>query len=337
MHEYAELLQVLEKVIHNIKNLPTGIEKAVEFHVIMPILQALHWDCFDPQIVKPQYQIGNGRVDFALLYNGKPWVFIEAKSLGTKLDEFHAQTIFYAFQGEAEIAVLTNGESWFFYLPRERGNWQERQFLRVNLYDQNIEDIEKNFMCFLSFESITSGESVRRAKDRLIEKQRKKKISVTLHKAFEDILAEPDNRFFDILAEKCENLCQFRPTVNESKLFLKEILEKLISIGMDTSESGKSEKKHAYKTKSKNSETIMQILDVITQIFERGKNYNEASKIVALNRRVKVNTIYDKCTRRIGLKKAGFEELIQKKDKLLFFLVEKFPLDKDLIVKRLGG
>jgi hypothetical protein len=55
-------------------------EAAVSHGVVTPILNALGWDSSDPDQLVPEFSIGRGRVDFALLGLGRrPSVFIEVK------------------------------------------------------------------------------------------------------------------------------------------------------------------------------------------------------------------------------------------------------------------
>jgi len=218
----SELRQVLEKIIQNLKDNPPSSERAVEFQVIMPLLNALHWDCLNTQMVIPQYEVGSGRVDLALVHEGKALVLIEVKSLGIKLDDF-GQIVRYAFEESADLAVFTNGESWLLFLPKETDRrWRDRQFLKIHLLDQKTEDIEQSFSDFLSFESVTTGITVRKAKELLKARYRDNIIENTFPKAVEAILDEPDELFIELVANQCENLCRFRPTNEETKTFIQK-------------------------------------------------------------------------------------------------------------------
>jgi len=90
------------------------------------------------------------------------------------------------------------------------------------------------------------------------------------------------------------------------------------------------------KTYSYGDETLNQILDVVELVLFQGKTYNEAVKIVAERRGIYPTTVRDKCTRRISLTTSQFKHLLENKEKLLTFLVEKFPNKRDIINERLG-
>lgn len=67
--------------------------------LIEPILQALGWDTTDPSQVSREYRVFDGTfLDYALLIDGQPRLFVEAKAIGEKLNsnQFVSQTVNYA-------------------------------------------------------------------------------------------------------------------------------------------------------------------------------------------------------------------------------------------------
>ena len=53
--------------------------------VIQPLLAELGWNLADPQQVDHEYEVYDGtRIDYALLIDGKPRLFVEAKGAGEK-------------------------------------------------------------------------------------------------------------------------------------------------------------------------------------------------------------------------------------------------------------
>jgi len=93
----------------------------------------------------------------------------------------------------------------------------------------------------------------------------------------------------------------------------------------------KSEKTYSYGDK-----TLNQILEVAELVFTQGKSYNDAVKIVAERRKIHPATVRDKCTRRLNLTTSQFKNLLNDKEKLIVFLVERFPDRKNIINERLG-
>ncbi len=91
-------------------------EAMTRYALIDPLLAALGWDISDPSQVRPEYKIGAGRADYALLKtDGKPFVFVEAKSLDKALSEGVGQSIQYCVETGTLYFVVTNGREWALY------------------------------------------------------------------------------------------------------------------------------------------------------------------------------------------------------------------------------
>lgn len=116
-------------------------EQAIRQCVVDRVLGALGWELGDPMEVWPEFHLpSTGRVDYCLLLDGQPEVFIEAKPLsrsigeGSKfLDEGESQLFGYAAQINPPFAVLTNGFLWRFYQTTARGWWPERLFRTIEV------------------------------------------------------------------------------------------------------------------------------------------------------------------------------------------------------------
>lgn len=90
-------------------------EALTRYALIDPLLRALGWDTADPALVTPEYTVGNGRADYALLGGGdKPQAFIEAKRLDETLESpRNVDQIFtYALTQRVKYAGLTDGNRW---------------------------------------------------------------------------------------------------------------------------------------------------------------------------------------------------------------------------------
>jgi predicted type IV restriction endonuclease len=114
----------LEEVIQAIRiKLEKGFpnEAAVSQGAVLPILQACGWNTHDTDEVSPQYGTqDNQRVDYALLRSNKPLIFIEVKHRldnDRSLDKGIEQVLNYAYKEGVPVAVLTDGDAWFFYWP----------------------------------------------------------------------------------------------------------------------------------------------------------------------------------------------------------------------------
>jgi restriction system protein len=86
------------------------------------------------------------------------------------------------------------------------------------------------------------------------------------------------------------------------------------------------------------SVALEQIIEVCHEIYHNGRDYNEAVKHVADRRGLKsIHTVYDKCTRQLGLTTAEFKDLAEDKFTLMKFLIDQFPEDQYYIIEQLGS
>ncbi len=105
--------------------------------LIDPLLTALGWDVSDPGLVTPEYTVGQGRADYALIDGGpRPGsvAIVEAKSLGSSLNESERnQMLNYANPEGINYAILTNGNLWELYDIFKRAPLNERLLLSVEI------------------------------------------------------------------------------------------------------------------------------------------------------------------------------------------------------------
>lgn len=96
-------------------------EEAAKNALVMPFLQALGYDVFNPSEVVPEFTCDVGikkgeKVDYALCRDGKVAVLIECKPASSELSINHASQLFrYFATTEARLAILTNGVVYKFY------------------------------------------------------------------------------------------------------------------------------------------------------------------------------------------------------------------------------
>ena len=95
--ELMSLIEVLQKRIGRHATLLMESEARTRMVLIDPILHALGWHVYDPQLVVGEYRVGGGRADYALMGgDGNPLAVIEAKKLGADLSAHRAQMVSYA-------------------------------------------------------------------------------------------------------------------------------------------------------------------------------------------------------------------------------------------------
>lgn len=115
-------------------------EEATKNALILPFIQELGYDVFDPAQVVPEFTADVGikrgeKVDYALLRHGRPIILFECKPANADLADAHmAQLYRYFTVTDARFAVLTNGLVYQFYTDLDQPNrMDERPFLVVDL------------------------------------------------------------------------------------------------------------------------------------------------------------------------------------------------------------
>lgn len=117
-------------------------EEATKQAFILPFLNALGYNVFDPTEVVPELCADVGikkgeKVDYAIMKEGKPIMLVEAKHWNTKLDNVTPTQLYRYFSvTHARIGILTNGVSYRFFSDLEEPNKMDNKpFLELNILD----------------------------------------------------------------------------------------------------------------------------------------------------------------------------------------------------------
>ena len=192
----------------------------------------LGWSIFDINDIKPEYpddpQNTNEKVDYALAQNSDSMVFVEAKAVSVDLEKWEEKFCLYCYKNNVALGVLTNGLSWWFYLPREKGSWYERKFFSINLSQQDVDTVTTKFIDLLSKENVMNGKSIEHAKKTHQLKQKRKIIKNALPEAWNTLVGSEDETFVDLFNSYVEKISGFRANPQEIADFLAKIKSKLI-------------------------------------------------------------------------------------------------------------
>ena len=186
-------------------------EASTKQAIVLRILNFLGWDTFNVEEVTPEYSVKSTRVDYSLRLSDANKVFVEVKKVSEELDNHQEQLLNYSFQEGVKLSILTNGVTWWFYLPLNEGNWEERRFYSIDLVQQEADDIAQKFIDFLSKDNIYNGKAIKNAEAIYKSQQKKNVIKDTLPKAWNKIISEPDELLVELLNETTEKLCGYRP------------------------------------------------------------------------------------------------------------------------------
>lgn len=125
-------------------------EEATKNAMIMPFIQLLGYNVFDPMEVTPELIADIGikkgeKVDYAILRDGKPIMLFECKKSGAELQIQHAGQLFRYFHvTETRFGVLTNGLIYKFFTDLEQPNkMDETPFFEFNILEFKERDVEE--------------------------------------------------------------------------------------------------------------------------------------------------------------------------------------------------
>lgn len=163
--DFKDVIKQLSERISKLKeNLQT--EEATKTALIMPFLQALGYDVFNPFEVMPEYTCDIGtkkgeKIDYAIIRENEPILLIECKHWKQDLTLHDNQLLRYFHVSKAKFGLLTNGIVYRFYTDLESPNkMDEKPFLEVdflNINDQDIEELKKFHKTYFDLENILSS------------------------------------------------------------------------------------------------------------------------------------------------------------------------------------
>lgn len=147
--DFIDQLRVLSARIATTKDI-VQTEEATKNAMVMPFIQLLGYNVFDPLEVTPELIADIGtkkgeKVDYAVLREGKPIILFECKKCGAELDINHCGQLFRYFHvTAARFGVLTNGIRYRFFTDLEQPNkMDETPFFEFNLLEFKERDIEE--------------------------------------------------------------------------------------------------------------------------------------------------------------------------------------------------
>lgn len=198
-------------------------EAAVSFGVVVPLLRKLGWDETDPDQLIPEFSSGRGRVDFALCGMARrPSIFIEVKGVGRSLDG-DRQLFEYAFHEGVPVCLLTDGREWSFYVPSGQGSYDDRRVYRLQLDERTPAECARVFERYLHRDRVRSGAALEDALKDYRDAASRREASRNLPQAWAELVAEPDQLLVELLEDRAEALCGFRPSSDEVAGFLRSL------------------------------------------------------------------------------------------------------------------
>ncbi len=122
--------------------------------LILPFIQALGYDVFDPNEVVAEFTADIGtkkgeKIDFAIIRDGQPVIMIECKPMGCTLDGGKCNQLhrYFPTHTSARIGVLTDGVIYLFFTDLDQQNIMDsRPFMKIdlsNFNDRHLPELQK--------------------------------------------------------------------------------------------------------------------------------------------------------------------------------------------------
>ena len=345
------MIETLQAFIENIKNdkrLSSFSEDQTKMAIILPILRRIGWDTENIDEVFPEFSVENRRVDYALRLNNKSVVFLEAKRPTEDLDSgnHQEQLLDYSFRQGIELALLTNGITWFLYLPNAGGDWKARKFYTIDLKEQESASVTSKFIELLSKKNIESGKAIQTAKAVHKDKLKNGAIQEALPVAWNRIMEEPDSLLVDLLVESAEKICGYKPEASSVSKFLKEnenqILITLINQPVEP-QRGKIAPKKVEQSNSKipkklgrkGFQNLEDYLIPVIKLIKGGYDHKKAFQEVADKLNVEYSTVASQCTRGLKISLNDFVERVES-GRIRTLLRAKYRDKTNLIDQEIG-
>lgn len=197
MERLKNNLKELAERINSIKD-QISTEEATKNALIMPFIQILGYDVFNPLEVVPEMDCDlvkkkGEKIDYAIMKDGEPTMLIECKHWKQDLNLHDNQLKKYYVASKAKFGVLTNGIEYRFYADLVKQNiMDDVPFLVVNmddLRDAHIEELKKFHKSNFDVINIMSSAS-------------ELKYLTELRKLIKAEFAEPSPDFVRMLARK---------------------------------------------------------------------------------------------------------------------------------------
>jgi hypothetical protein len=195
-------------------------EQSISQGIVLRVLQELGWDTWDTTVVWPEYQTGEGRVDFALCHPpSKPADFVEVKQPG-KAEDSVRQIFEYAFHAGVPFVTLTDGRTWSFYLPGEQGSYEDRRVYKLDLFERPAAEAAEILHRYLDCSRVKSGEALETARKEYRSRNRRSQAKAAIPEAWRELVEKGDEDLVDLVASAVESKTGVRPDKDEVAEFL---------------------------------------------------------------------------------------------------------------------
>jgi len=212
-------------------------EAKLKQSTILRLFSYLGWNIFDHTEVTPEFSIENKKVDYALMVKKTPKVIVEVKRPGENLGNHQSQLLNYAFLQGIPLAILTNGLTWWFYLPLLPEKWDQKKYDSIDIIRDDTEPIVKKIIDYLSKSNISTDKAQKIAEATYKNNKRKQIIDSAFPQAWDIVINPLNPDFIELFNSTIEELSGFRASQDTLERYIKskrrtpiKLPEKTISI-----------------------------------------------------------------------------------------------------------
>jgi hypothetical protein len=222
--EFENQIQKLSDRIEKNKSSVTT-EEATKTSFILPLLNILGFDIFDPNVVIPEFTADIGKkkgekVDYAIVVDDKPIILIEAKSHTENLDRHKTQLERYFTVTDSKFGILTNGVEYLFYSDLSKPNIMDtKPFLVIdmlNLKNRDIKELEKFKAENFNIENILNMAGVQ-------------KYVSAIKDIFKNEVKNPSDEFVKLFASQIVSKPLRQNIIDEFRVYIKQSFSEVIT------------------------------------------------------------------------------------------------------------
>lgn len=190
-------------------------EEATKQALIVPLLQVLGYDVFDPREVRPEYiadfatkKAGQfEKIDYAIYYNGAPVLFIEAKPLGAVLEDHSGQlSRYFNATPSVRVAIITDGVGMRVFCDLQQPNIMDPSpWLEINLLSPRLAEIQ----------ALARLRKVDFASDGVVSLAEEMVFYNTMMRLLAEQILEPSDKFVRFVASEIPAVGRITPKVVE--------------------------------------------------------------------------------------------------------------------------
>ncbi|RIV89445.1 hypothetical protein D2V17_06340 [Aurantiacibacter xanthus] len=196
--ELESKLADLAKTIRDHRDV-LATEEAAKNALVMPFIQALGYNVFNPSEVVPEFTCDVGtkkgeKVDYAIRNGDQIAILLECKPAQSELSINHASQLFRYFSvTDARLAILTNGVVYKFFSDIDVPNrMDERPFFTLDVEAVRKADLR-------TLEAFTKG---RFDVEMIVQEAGKLKLQSLVYKELEKEMQEPSEDFVRLIAAR---------------------------------------------------------------------------------------------------------------------------------------